>query len=290
MNDTQTTMPPIATGVVTRQVEVNGVSVTYHEAGQSNTNFPPIVMVHGSSGTTQGHFGFLFPMLAVRHRVISLDLANPAIGDDKLELEHLEAQVLAVIADAAPKQEVTLFGYSLGAAITAFTAARHPEIVRNLVLLAGWMKTDMQQLLFNRVWHELRALKSPKLDDFTVYGAFGAPFLSSKTFEDLAGGAAMPLDAFVDKQMELNSRVDITKLVPQITATTLIIACSYDMMVPVHHSRALFGMIDNARYAELASGHAVVFERPAEVQRLVDLFAANPNEHPAGATVPVIRP
>ncbi|PCH99041.1 MAG: alpha/beta hydrolase [Rhodobacteraceae bacterium] len=290
MKDTDTMMPPLATGVVTRQIEVNGVRVTYHEAGQSNTSCPPIVMVHGSSGTTRGHFGFLFPMLAVRHRVISVDLANPVTGDDPLELEHLEAQVLAVIANAVPDQEITLLGYSLGAAIAGFTAARHPKIVCNLVLLAGWMKTDMQQLLFNRVWHELRALKSPKLDDFTVYGAFGAPFLSSKTFEDLAGGAAMPLDDFVDKQMELNSRIDIVDLVPDITATTLIIACSYDMMVPVHHSRALFGTIENARYAELASGHAVVFERPAEALRLIDLFAANPQEYPAGATLPVVRP
>lgn len=281
---------PIATGVVTHQVDVNGVSVSYHEAGQSNTDHPPIVMIHGSSGSTVGHFGFLFPLLAVRHRVISIDLANPVKGDDKLELDLLEAQVKAVIAKASAGKPVTLMGYSMGAVVAAFTAARNPELVKNLVLQTAWFKTDMQMTLFNRVWHALRAAKSPQLDDFTIFGAFGAPFLSSKTFEDMAGGAAMPLDDFVDKQMEMNARIDITDEIPKLKMPTLIIGCSYDMMVPIHHSRALFGMIDDARYAEIASGHAVVFERPAEAMRLIDRFAADPQEYPAGATIPAVKP
>lgn len=287
MSDSKTLM---AKGIVTRQVKVNGISVTYHEAGQSNTSHPPIVLVHGSSGSTMGHFGFLFPMLAVRHRVISLDLANPVQKGEKLELEQLEAQVLAVMNETCPDQPVTMLGFSLGAVIAGFTAARNPKLVSNLVLLAGWIKTDMMMTMFNRTWHALRAANSPQLDDFTVYAAFGAPFLGSKTFEDMAGGAAMPLDDFVDAQMELNARINISDLIPDITATTLIISGTYDQMVPVHHGRALFGSIENARYAEVASGHAVVFERPAEIVRLVDRFAADPLEYPAGATIPAIKP
>lgn len=280
----------MAKDIVTHQIVVNGISVTYHEAGQSNTDHPPIVLVHGSSGSTMGHFGFLFPMLAVRHRVISLDLANPVQKGEKLELEQLEAQVLAVIGKTCPEQSVTMLGFSLGAVIAGFMAARNPKLISNLILLAGWIKTDMMMTMFNRTWHALRAANSPQLDDFTVYAAFGAPFLSSKTFEDMAGGAAMPLDDFVDAQMALNARIDISDLIPDITATTLIISGTYDQMVPVHHGRALFGTIENARYAEVASGHAVVFERPAEIVRLVDRFAADPLEYPAGATIPAIKP
>ncbi len=281
---------PMAKGVVTRHIDVNGVVVTYHEAGQDNTGTAPIVLVHGSSGSTMGHFGFLFPMLAVRHRVISLDLANPVKKGEKLELEHLEAQVVSVIHETCRDEPVTLLGFSLGAVVAAMTAARHQKLVSNLVLLAGWIKTDMMMTMFNRTWHALRAANTPQLDDFTVYAAFGAPFLGSKTFEDMAGGAAMPLDDFVDAQMELNARVDISDLAPSISATTLIISGSHDQMVPVHHGRALFGTIDDARYAEVASGHAVVFERPAEVVRLVDRFATDPLEYPTGATIPAIKP
>ena len=95
--DTTTGTPPLAKGVETHEVEVNGTTVTYHEAGQSNRDYPPIVMVHGSSGSTAGHFGFLFPMLATRHRVISIDLANPIKAGEPLELTMLEEQVVAVI-------------------------------------------------------------------------------------------------------------------------------------------------------------------------------------------------
>jgi hypothetical protein len=49
-------------------------------------------------------------------------------------------------------------------------------------------------------------------------------------------------------------------------------------------------MIDDARYAEVGSGHAVVFERAAEVTRLVDRFNMNPDEYAAGETIPAVKP
>lgn len=284
-------LPPIEAvdAAAGRHVDVNGTRVAYYLGGPQNDEHDPVVLIHGTSGSTQGHFGFLFPMLSVRHKVVSLDFAHPQGVTEGLTLEHMEAQVLAVMADALPGQKVTLLGFSLGAAIAAFIAARHPDKVKNLVLLAGWMKTDTQQLMFNNVWRTLRDLGSPAINDFTIVGAFGAPFLSTKTIEEMARGA-MPLDAFVDLQMDLNRRVDLTALVPTITARTLIIACTYDLMVPRHHSKALFGAIEDARYSEIASGHAVVFERPAEAFRLIDNFAAQPDAYPAGTIIPAIKP
>lgn len=289
MKDTDIQMPPMARGVVTRQIDVNGVSVTYHEAGQANTATAPIVLVHGSSGSTMGHFGFIFPMLAVRHRVISLDLTMPVKAGEKLELEHIEAQVLAVIKATCGDTPVTLLGFSLGAVVAGFTAARNPQIVKNLVLLAGWAKTDTMMTFFNRTWFALRRAGVPEINDYTIYAAFGAPFLADKTVEMMTAGA-MPLDDFVDAQMELNARIDISDLVAQIKSKTLVIAGTHDQMVAKHHCRQLFGMIDDARYAEVASGHAVVFERAAEVTRLVDRFNMNPDEYAAGDSIPAIKP
>lgn len=205
MKDSDTMAPAMAAGVVTRQIKVNGLSVTYHEAGQANTAHPPIVLVHGSSGSTMGHFGFLFPLLAVRHRVISLDMTMPVKKGEKLELKHLEAQVLAVMNAASPGQPVTLLGFSLGAVVAAHIAARQPTLIQNLVLLAGWAKTDTMMTFFNRTWFALRNAGVPEINDYTIYAAFGAPFLADKTVEMMTAGA-MPLDDFVDAQMELNAR------------------------------------------------------------------------------------
>lgn len=291
MQGSQSMTPEIAKGATTHQIDIGGLSVTYHVAGHENRAHPPVVLVHGSTGNTERHFGFLFPMLAMRHRVVSIDLSNPVAPGEALELEHLEAQILAVINDACSGQPVTLLGYSLGAVAAAFTAARNSSQIANLVLLAGWVRTDTFMTMFNRVWHALRAAEAPELSHFMGFAAYGAPFMASKSFEDLQktrGGN--PPTAFADAQMELNSRIDITDLVPQIKAATLIIGCTHDQMVPIHHSRAIFGMIDDARYAEIAAGHAVFVERPAEVLRLVDRFAADPAEYPAGAKIPVIKP
>lgn len=271
-------------------VEVDGVPVSFFTAGRADDRRAPIVMIHGTTGSTQGHFGFLFPMLAVKQRVISMDLAEPA-GGGELTLEQFERQVLAVTSVAAPGQKVTLMGYSLGAVIAAFLAARNPDVVRNLVLLAGWMKTDSQQLLRNSVWRALREANLPELRDYTTFCAFGGPFLASKQLEDLAPGMAMmQFSPFFDAQMDLNRRIDISDLVPRIRARTLVIGCTHDQMVPRHHSKALFGAIDDARYTEVVSGHAVVFERAAEVLRLIDGFSADPGRWPSGAIIPAAKP
>ena len=98
------------------------------------------------------------------------------------------------------------------------------------------------------------------------------------------------LDGFVDQQMALNSHIDIADRVPRIRATTLVVGCTYDQMVPKTHSQQLFGAIDDARYTQIDAGHAVVFERPAELVRLIDTFLGHPSAHPAGAILPASQP
>ena len=111
----------------TASVVVDGVPVTYHSAGQDDgrrgdAQRPVLVMVHGSTGSTDSHYGFLFPMLGFRQRVVSVDLAQPLT--DALSLAQLVAQVGAVI-DVVRGQSggrpVSLMGYSLGAVVAALT-------------------------------------------------------------------------------------------------------------------------------------------------------------------------
>ncbi|HEY0276479.1 MAG TPA: alpha/beta hydrolase, partial [Paenirhodobacter sp.] len=169
-------------------------------------------------------------------------------------------------------------------------AARHPTLVRNLVLVAGWMKTDLHQTLRNSVWQALYDAKSPLIREFTVFCASGAPFLASKTAGDMAPAlAGVVADDFVAAQMDLNRRIDIADLVPTIRARTLVIGCTYDNMVPRHHAKALFGAIDDARYTEIAAGHGVVFERAPELLRQVERFAQAPDAHPAGSVIPALK-
>ena len=281
----------------TASVVVDGVPVTYHSAGQDDgrrgdAQRPVLVMVHGSTGSTDSHYGFLFPMLGFRQRVVSVDLAQPLT--DALSLAQLVAQVGAVI-DVVRGQSggrpVSLMGYSLGAVVAASLAAQRPDAVRDLILVAGGLKTDAHQRLRNGIWRQLRQADLATIRDYMLYCAFSPDFIAARTPQELEGMAAkIGLDAFVDQQMALNAEIDIAAQVPLIEARTLVVGCTHDQMVPRAHSQQLFGAIDDARYTQIDSGHGVVFERPAELLRHIDAFLRQPAAHPAGSVIPTARP
>ncbi|MBY4596437.1 alpha/beta fold hydrolase [Ottowia caeni] len=276
----------------TASILVDGVSVTYHSAGRDDGQHPVLVMVHGSTGSTDSHYGFLFPMLGFRQRVVSVDLAPPPTG--ALTLAQLVAQVSAVIdvvREQTGGQPVSLMGYSLGAVVAASLAAQQPEAVRQLILVAGWMKTDAHQRLRNGIWRELRQAGLATIRNYMLYCAFSPDFIAARTPQELEGMAdKIGLDRFVDLQMALNTEIDITAQVPQIQARTLIVGCTHDQMVPKSHSQQLFGAIDDARYTQIDSGHGVVFERPAELLRHIDAFLQQPDAYPAGSVIPTAKP
>ncbi|MCP5775011.1 alpha/beta hydrolase, partial [Klebsiella pneumoniae] len=72
------------------------------------------------------------------------------------------------------------------------------------------------------------------------------------------------------KQRELNYHIDITSILPDICAETLIVACHEDRMIPLAQAKLLFASIQDSRYIEIASGHALYIEAPAEVLQLVN--------------------
>ncbi|MBT9386027.1 alpha/beta hydrolase [Pseudooceanicola sp. CBS1P-1] len=270
------------------EVSVAGVRVRYRVAGPDNDR-TPLVLVHGTAGSVDGHFGYIFPMMAYRQKVIALDWSDTEGAT--LELADLVAQVRAVIGDAVPVGPVTLLGYSLGACVAAQTAAELPGKVANLILVAGWLKTDTHQQMRNRIWRALRDQDSASITEYMTFCAFSPGFMNMKSLPEMVAAAGMlKMSGFVDRQMDLNTRIDIAEACETITAKTLVIGCTFDMMVPKHHSKQLFGAIEDARYTEIPSGHAVVHERAAELFHHIDMFTRAPGAHPAGTIIPAQKP
>lgn len=272
----------------THRLMVGQVEVTYFDSHEPMGDRPTIVLVHGTGGSTSAHYSFLLPMLAADQRVISVDLSKTSA--EAVSLIDLADQVEAVLRHAqAPK--LTLVGYSLGAVVTAAVAAAHPDLVDRLVLIAGWMRTDKQQLLRNDIWQKLRRQDEAAAREFTIFTAYSAAFLqirSSQEIRELVD--AVSFDDFKDQQMELNRSIDITGLTSDIRAKTLVVGCRDDYMVPSRHSRALFGAIADASYVEVGAGHAVVHERPAELVHWIATFNAYPERFATGTILPTIRP
>lgn len=271
-------------------LNVDGADVRYHVAGAPRPGQRPLVLVHGTTGSTDSHYGYLFPMLAFERQVISVDLAPPP-GAGELTLAHLVRQVEAVIDAAVAGAAIDLCGYSLGAVVAARLAAARPQTVQALVLVAGWMRTDRHQRLRNRIWRALREAGADALRAYMLFCAFSPAFIAARTDAELAEMARrITLDDFVDRQMALNTTIDISDQVPEIRATTLVIGCTHDQMVPVDHARLLFAAIDDARYTQIDTGHAVVFERPAELLCQIGRFLNAPHTHAAGSVMAAERP
>lgn len=278
----------LTTSVTEGQVTVDGALIRFSVSGTPHPTRPPLVLVHGTGGSTATHFAMLFPMLAARQQVIAFDMAEPQ-DTDELGLEHLERQLDAVVTATVPTGPIAVLGYSLGAVVAASYAAHCPERVTTLVLVAGWITTDHHQLLRNDLYQALRA--SGDAEAMAAYSrlfAFGAPFLAKRSPQDMDKLAPRGRPSeFGAKQMQLNRDIDISDRVENIQACTLIVAGVNDLMVPRHHSQALFGAIEDSRYTEINAGHSVLVERPAELISMVDTFLNDPHQHAAGEIIPM---
>ncbi|MCQ9343006.1 alpha/beta hydrolase [Corynebacterium sp. 732RC1] len=278
---------------VPKTITADGLEITYYDS-ENEREHPgeAIVLVHGTSGTAPTHFGFLYPILSTKYRVIGFDWANPTTGDQPLELEDLVAQTAEVIRQVAPNTKVTLVGFSLGAVTAAATAARHQDLIGNLVLIAGWARTDYVQKLRNRVYNTLAAQEDPSaLRAWTMFSAYSPDFLLMQSPQALdKAQETIVKTEFSHKQMELNTRIDIFDELGNITAPTLIISAQEDIMIPPHHQRQLFGGIDNARLTRVNSGHMCVNERAPELVHHILEFTEKPERFEAGSIIPTPKP
>ena len=174
---------PFTHNVQTRTVLVNGVNIHYYESEPARTGTGTVVLLHGTAGSAENNFWALYPMLAMRQRVVALDFVDPAQAVPDADSYLL--QVLAVIEAASPGEPVHLVGYSFGAVIAALYAAQHGRTVSSLTLVCGWVKTDNQQRLRNAVWRGLHDSQHASLAEFSVFANYSQPFLNAKNEAEL---------------------------------------------------------------------------------------------------------
>lgn len=252
-------------------VEVGNAQVNYGVAGEG----PPLVLVHGTGSAGAAlTWGQLVPMFAGR-TVITPDLSgSDATGDDggPLSLDVLAGQVVAVI-EAVGRGPVDLLGFSLGSPVVATVAARRPDLVRRLVLVAGWTRTEGDVYLSATfdLWRRLGASDPVAFGRFVTLTGFSPGFLDglgAEGFAEVAGN--MPPTVNTLRQVDLDARVDVRDALPLITAPTLVLGGTRDATVPVEHSRALHTAIAGSAYAEIDAGHVMFFERPKEFVDVVE--------------------
>jgi len=122
---------PMPEGV--KSVEVNDYPIAYEERGSGT----PLILVHGAMNDYRC-WNFQVPVLAVHYRVIAVSLRHyfpePWDGqsDDFSVFQHADdvAEFTRVL-DLGP---VHLLGHSRGGAVVLNVAARHPDVIKTLIL------------------------------------------------------------------------------------------------------------------------------------------------------------
>lgn len=233
-----------------------------------------MVLVHGTAGTALDHYSELIPLLRHRYRIL-------APGWNSRGLGHHPDGAIPALCDQIEKNTAsrlgrgrrTLVGYSLGAVIAAALAARSPGLWTHLVLIAGWCATTSQQRLRQRLLVRLSQQDPEALREFLTFTAFGERFLSALSDSEVAEVVdAMEAGSAVREQAVINASIDIRHHLPNIQATTLVIGCSDDLMVPPAHGLELRALITGSSFVELPAGHAVLHEAPELVAQAIQRF------------------
>jgi len=241
---------------------------------------PALFLLHGTGGDGFSHWGQLLRHLTPTHTVICPDYAGSGQTTDTgepLQLDDLVAQIIAV-ADACGQESVDLVGYSLGAVIAAALAARHPQRVRKLILVAGFAGgADSRSELQFGLWRELIARDHALMARFILLTGCHPSWLSAQPAAALEKRVAAIVKftnwAGMARQADLDARVDIRAELAQIQAPTLIIAGSQDQMVPRAQTQVLADEITGAVFQQLDTGHLMPMEQPEALATAIAGFA-----------------
>jgi pimeloyl-ACP methyl ester carboxylesterase len=210
--------------------DVNGVHMYYERHGSGR----PIVLLHGGLGLGS-MFGPIIPILAAEHEVILPDLqGHGRTADVDRPMDHrLMADDIAALIDQLGLDKPDVVGYSLGGGVAFFTALKHPDKVRKLVMISA-------NITRNAIPQEMLAQQGQ------VSGAAAEFMHDTPMYQAYAAVAPRPEDfpRLLDKIGEMMAvDFDFSDEVRSLQVPTMIVAADADMAPPSHYVEA-FKLLD----------------------------------------------
>jgi len=254
----------------------------------------PVILVHGITGSIATWQVKPMPFLLEQGPCYALSLPGhypaafpPGFQQEQLTVEMLARIMVAAIRRLVGERPVTLMGHSTGGFAVLNIAARYPELVRRVVSTAGfahgrWTGSlgfyqrlvrmgAMGKTLFKSAYRLAGA--SPQIIKWVmrvyapdVYALYANRDTAEALERSLYNYQHLDLDAMVQYFMVMPD-IDITSLLSQINATTLVVAGDRDPTVPPNESRKIASLVPDAELVIIQGvGHLSFLERPAEYQ------------------------
>jgi pimeloyl-ACP methyl ester carboxylesterase len=289
-----------------RFVAVSGGRLHVVELGPANANGPPIVLLHGASGTLEDMRLALGERLARRHRVVLVDRPGHGWSDawDAAIGPGRQAGPIAEALDALGIARAIVVAHSWSGALATALALDHPQRVAGLVLTAPVLNPWKGGVAW---YYELAALPLVgPLFTATLALPLGVALMDSAS-RNVFAPQPVPSD-YVERaairmvlrpaQFMANAR-DVIALKPHVTAQVpryrelkmpvVIFTADRDTIVPPEtHAHPFAAAVPGVRLIELpGAGHglhhvaadAIVAEIDALAvarRRIDDVFAAGP--------------
>jgi pimeloyl-ACP methyl ester carboxylesterase len=253
---------------------------------------PPIVFVHGLSGSWQNWLEQL-PVFAARgRRVVALD--QPGFGYSPMPRETITisgyARILDGVLDALGIDAAAVVGNSMGGFVSTELAIAFPQRVERLVLAApAGISTygSRHGLRAARLARALRPLLAAQMGWLAAHADGFAEHarLRELALRDIARHPALLPPTLVAEQLrgagkpgfvealEACLNYDFRDRLPEIAAPTLIVWGARDRVIPVRDADVLMELIPNARKVILDdTGHVPMLERPGPFNELLERF------------------
>ncbi len=230
--------------ITRREIQVGQQTVYYQVAGESKGE--AVILVHGLSASSRWWVRNI-PALAQRYQVYLLDL--PGFGimrrfRRRFVLDELASRIVALM-DALGIQQAHLFGHSMGGYICLRIAARHPERIQRLVLVAP-----------AGIPH-VRSVYGYTIPLLVAFRYFKPGFFSILISDALRAGPLTILRATQD----LLTR-DIRDSLKDVTVPTLLVWGEHDTLVPPVFGTILQQEIKGAQLLVLKkAGHVAMFDQ-----------------------------
>jgi pimeloyl-ACP methyl ester carboxylesterase/DNA-binding winged helix-turn-helix (wHTH) protein len=253
----------------------DGVRIAYALAGQG----PPLIKAanwlnHLEYDWQSPIWRHLLHALAADHRLIRYDERGNGLSDWDVDDISFEAFVrdLESVVDATGLERFALFGISQGCSVSIAYAVRNPHRVSHLVLYGGFARgrrkrnsdSWVQQAdAFDTLMREGWGRENPAFRQmWTSLFVPGGTAEQMQWYNDLQRITTSPENAL--RIRRASDEIDVTPLLPQVKAPTLVLHCRDDAGVPFDEGRRMAAGIPGARFVALEGrNHVILEDEPA---------------------------
>ncbi len=261
--------------VIRRFVELDGHKVSYLTAGDAAVA-PPILLIHGS-GVSAGYWVHQLSGLAGAFRVIAVDLPGRGKSDPVPNATvDAYAEIVAKFLDAIGGRRIIVVGHSLGGAVAIALAARQPDAVKGLVLLASCAKLPRGESAGER-WlaflpGPLRRILFFSMAQKLLFAPGVAAGAVTLGMQELR---SCPAETILN-DVQAARAMDLTQQATALEVPTLVLTGSRDRLTPPALSEHLRALIPRARLGIIeGAGHMLLLEVPDRVNQAILDFAAS---------------